>query len=128
MVGARRSLAGRGSRSQKLKPIWWFRNDAEQTVDQADWYLPYRSWWRALCWNVRNPAQNLRAFVLGVSDKNYTVVGQAPVMCVQRNDLQPSETGWQWCMLYGGDLWVRRFFVSYSGRRRPRPVPGTSSF
>ena len=113
-------VAGRKKKplSQKLNPIWWFGNDAEQTVDQADWYLPYRPyWWRALCWNVRNPAQNLRAFVLGVSDKNYTVVGQAPVMSVQRNDLQPSETGWQWCMLCGGDLWVRRFFVSYCGRR-----------
>jgi hypothetical protein len=38
-------VAGREKKplSQKLNPIWWFGNDAEQTVDQADWYLPYRS-------------------------------------------------------------------------------------
>ena len=61
--------------------------------------------------------KNLRAFVLGVSDRNYNVIGRAPVMCVQRNDLLPPETGFQWCVLHGGDLRVRRFFVSYSGKR-----------
>jgi hypothetical protein len=45
------------------------------------------------------------------------VIGRAPVMCVQRNDLLPPETGFQWCVLHGGDLRVRRFFVSYSGKR-----------
>ena len=38
-------------------------------------------------------------------------------MCVQRNDLLPPETGFQWCMLHAGDLRLPRFFVSYSGER-----------
>jgi hypothetical protein len=38
-------------------------------------------------------------------------------MTVQRNDLFAPETGWQWCVLAGGDLWFPRFFVSYSGKR-----------
>jgi hypothetical protein len=41
-----------------------------------------------------NPLQNLRAFVLGVQDKNYRVVGLAPVMTVQRDDLVPPQLGW----------------------------------
>jgi len=65
----------------------------------------------------QSATKSARAFVLGVSDKNYNIIGRAPVMCVQRNDLLPPETGFQWCVLHGGDLRVRRFFVSYSGKR-----------
>jgi hypothetical protein len=105
--------------SKKLNPIWWFLNDVEQTVDEAPWYLPDRPyWWRWVCWNAfRNPLQNFRCFVVGVQDKNYTVSGKTPVLCVQRNDLDPPERGWQWCYLHSGDLWVPRVFVSYSGKR-----------
>jgi hypothetical protein len=102
----------------KFNPIWWFFNDAEQNLAQAEWYnsdLP--QWQRALLWHLRNPLQNFRAFVAGVADKNYTVRGRPPVMTIQRNDLFPPETGWQWCVLAGGDLWFPRFFVSYSGKR-----------
>ena len=102
----------------KFNPIWWFFNDAEQKLAQAEWYnsdLP--QWQRALLWHLRNPLQNFRAFVAGVADKNYTVRGRPPVMTVQRNDLFAPETGWQWCVLAGGDLWFPRFFVSYSGKR-----------
>jgi len=75
-------------------------NSSEQTVDEAPWYRPDLPYWqRWLYWSIRNPLQNLRAFVLGVSDKNYSIIGRAPVMCVQRNDLLPPETGFQWCML-----------------------------
>jgi hypothetical protein len=69
---------------------------------------------------------NLRAFVIGLQDKNYTVTGRAPVMTVQRNDLEPPETGWQWCVLYGGDLWVPRFLSSTSAGR-PRGSSAQSS-
>ena len=102
----------------KFNPIWWFFNDAEQNLAHAEWYnsdLP--QWQRAVLWNLRNPLQNFRAFVAGVADKNYTVRGRSPVMTVQRNDLFAPETGWQWCVLAGGDLWFPRFFVSYSGKR-----------
>ena len=61
-----------------------------------------------------NPFQNLRAYVLGVQDRNYTVVGRAPVLTVQRDDLQPPERGWQWCLL---KLPLPLPFVSYSGPR-----------
>ena len=102
----------------KINPVWWFMNDDEQTVDQADWYHPEWPYWRRwLYWNVfRNPLQNFRAYVVGASDKNYWVRGREPVMTVQRNDLVPPEYGYQWCVLYGGELWVPRLFLSYSGK------------
>ena len=101
----------------KINPVWWFMNDDEQTVDHADWYHPEWPYWRrCLYWNVfRNPLQNFRAYVVGASDKNYWVRGREPVMTVQRNDLVPPEYGYQWCVLYGGELWVPRLFLSYSG-------------
>jgi hypothetical protein len=108
----------RKSRYLNINPVWWFMNDDEQTVDQADWYhreWPY--WRRWLYWNVfRNPLQNFRAYVLGASDKNYWVCGREPVMTVQRNDLVPPEYGYQSCVLYGGELWLPRLFLSYSGK------------
>jgi hypothetical protein len=118
--GRRATITGRkrASLQQKMNPVWWFMNSSEQTVNEAPWYRPAWPYWRRwLYWSLRNPLQNLRAFVVGVSDKNYNIIGRAPVMCVQRNDLLPSETGFQWCVLHGGDLRMRRFFVSYSGKR-----------
>lgn len=103
---------------KKINPIWWLGNDSEQTVEQAPWYKPNDPGWvRWLFWQLRNPLQNLRCYVLGVQDRNYTVTGKTPVLTVQRDDLQPPETGWQWCVLSGGDLWLPRAFVSYSGKR-----------
>ena len=63
----------------------------------------------------RNPLQNFRAYVVGVNDRNYQVVGRTPVMTVQRNDLRPVETGWQWSVIKLGAL--RLPFVSYSGEK-----------
>lgn len=98
---------------KKINPIWWFQNDDEQTVDAASWYRPgWPHWLRWLVWNVlRNPLQNFRAFVIGVQDKNYTVTGRAPVLTVQRNDLTPPESGFQWCVCW---TLIPRPFVSYS--------------
>jgi hypothetical protein len=104
---------------KKLNPIWWFLNDDEQKATDADaqWYHPeWPQWRRVLYWNfMRNPLQNFRCYVVGVQDRNYSVWGRAPVMTVQRNDLQPPERGFQWCVLALGSL--RLPFVSYSGRR-----------
>lgn len=98
--------------SKKINPIWWFGNDAEQTLAGAPWYMPEEpEWLRALCWNFRNPLQNLRSFVLGVQDRNYTVTGKAPVLTVQRDDI--GQLGWQWCVIR---LAVPLPFVSYSGK------------
>ena len=118
--GRRATITGRrrGPLRKKMNPVWWFMNSSEQTVDVSPWYRPALPYWqRWLYWSIRNPLQNLRAFVLGVSDKNYSVIGRAPMMCVQRNDLLPPETGFQWCMLHAGDLRLPRVFVSYSGER-----------
>jgi hypothetical protein len=117
-------LSGRSPVSwrKKLNPLWWFANDFEEQL--PDWYRPeWPRWRRQFYWQfLRNPLQNFRAVVLGVCDRNYTVTGRAPVMAVQRNDLPedqslPRETGWQWCVLYGGDLRAPAAFVSYSGVR-----------
>jgi hypothetical protein len=66
-------------------------------------------------WEVRNPLQNFRAVVIGVGDQNYKVTGKAPVLAVQRDDLDPPETGWQWCVIRLGLLLLP--FISYSGPR-----------
>src|SRR6187551_2200537 len=106
---------------------WWWMNDDNQTVDQATWYHPEwsyrRRWWT---WNVwRNPLQNLRSFVLGVQDRNYTVTGKYPVNVIQRDDMQPPEMGWQWCVCwtllprpfasYSGEKWVLQFGWQFNG-------------
>jgi hypothetical protein len=104
--------------SLKLNPIWWLKNDDEQKLDDGttDWYRPGQpQWLRQLAWELRNPFQNLRAYVLGVQDRNYTVIGRYPVLTVQRDDLEPPKRGWQWCVIKLGVL--RLPFVSYSGRR-----------
>lgn len=103
----------------KLFPVWWFLNSGDQPLSDATWYHPeWPEWRRELIWNVfRNPLRNLLSFVIGVRDKNYQVVGKAPILTVQRNDLRPPENGFQWCKLYGGDLWFSRYFLSYSGVR-----------
>jgi hypothetical protein len=59
--------------SLKLNPIWWLKNDDEQKLDDGttDWYRPGQpQWLRRLAWELRNPFQNLRAYVLGVQDRN----------------------------------------------------------
>jgi hypothetical protein len=70
--GSQATITGRKRASlwKKMNPVWWFMNTAEQTVDEAPWYLPALPYWqRWLYWGIRNPLQNLRAFVLGVSIK-----------------------------------------------------------
>jgi hypothetical protein len=104
--------------SQKLNPIWWFKNDDEQQLDDGttDWYMPGKpQWLRKLCWEFRNPLQNFRSYVVGVQDRNYSVTGKAPVMTVQRNDLDPPERGFQWSVISIGPLLLP--FVSYSGAK-----------
>jgi hypothetical protein len=101
---------------KKLNPIWWFGKDLEQTLAEAAWYMPDAPQWkRRLFWEFRNPLQNFRAVVIGVGDRNYKVTGKAPVLAVQRDDLDPPETGWQWCVIRLGLLLLP--FVSYSGPR-----------
>lgn len=102
---------------KKLLPIWWLMNDDEQTVDQATWYMPGEPHWkRWLYWNVfRNPAQNLSAFVLGVQDKNYKVVGKYPVLTIQRDDLRPQEYGYHYTVI---EKLLGLPFVSYCDQKK----------
>jgi len=107
------------SLGKKLNPLWWFGNDAEQTVDEAPWYHPeWPEWRRYLYWNAfRNPLQNFRSFVIGVQDRNYEVeviAGNSDPMVVQRDDV--GELGWQIAVLeFASGVWLP--FISYSGRR-----------
>ncbi len=114
------AVNGRVAKSVWLKiiPIWWFGSD-EQQLSEAPWYRPeWPQWRRYLYWYyLRNPFQNFRKYVLGVADKNYWVTGRAPALTIQRDDLRPVEYGFQWAVLYGGDLRIPRLFLSYSGRR-----------
>lgn len=113
----RKEITGRTRKPAELRASvsWWFKNDDEQQLSEAPWYQPdWPQWKRELYWNYfRNPLQNFRAYVVGVSDRNYTVVGRAPVMTVQRDDL--GETGWQWCLIRLPNAWLP--FVSYAGKR-----------
>jgi hypothetical protein len=83
--------------SKKLNPIWWFGNDSEQTVDQAPWFMAGKpEWLRRIAWNLRNPLQNFRCYVVGVQDRNYSVHvihGDPDPNVVQRNDV--GQLGWQ---------------------------------
>jgi hypothetical protein len=101
---------------KKINPIWWFQNDDEQNLTTAPWFMiDSPQWYRRLRWELRNPLQNFRCYVLGVQDRNYTVTGKVPVMCVQRDDLSPPETGIQWCRI---NLMIPLWFISYSGTKR----------
>lgn len=108
--------------SLKKDYAWWFRNDYEQTVDEAPWYHPeWPKEKRELYWTYfRNPLQNARLFVWGWADRNYTVEvveGNPDPMVVQRNDvLGPDgkpEQGYQKAKLVLDDGTETRTFVSY---------------
>jgi hypothetical protein len=116
--GSRATITGRkrAPLRKKMNPVWWFMNSSEQTVDEAPWYRPALPYWqRWLYWSISDPLQNLRAFVLGVSDKNYSIIGRAPVMCVQRNDCprRPASSGACCTPATPGPLG----FFSYSGEQ-----------
>lgn len=117
IVRVERKGITRVSLAKKLNPLWWFGNDFEEQL--PGWYHPeWPNWRRELYWTyLRNPLQNLRAAVIGIEDKTFKVVSPSPAWTIQRNDLFPPETGWHWNICYGGDLWVPRPFVSYSGKR-----------
>lgn len=117
-------VTGREKLPDELKKDWrwWLKNDYQQTVDEAPWYHPE---WpqdkRVLYWNYfRNPLQNWRAFVIGVSDRNYTVEvleGNPDPMVVQRNDV--GELGYQRTRLFDfeDNPSEVKLFTSYCGPR-----------
>ena len=52
--GRRATITGRkrASLQQKMNPMWWFMNSAEQTVNEAPWYRPTKSA-RFRAWRIR---------------------------------------------------------------------------
>ena len=95
---------------KKLNPVWWFLNDDEP--DPPDWQLPGKPYFiRQLSWYARNPLQNFGKYVLGVSDRSYTVVGTAPVYAAVWSDVNPSKTGWRVTTIHVSGL--RLPFISY---------------
>ena len=94
----------------KLNPVWWFLNDDEP--DPPEWQLPEKPFvLRQLSWYLRNPLHNFGKYVLGVRDRNYTVVGAAPVYATIWSDVDPAKTGWRVSTIYLDGL--RLPFVSY---------------
>ena len=97
---------------QKLDPIWWFENDDEPRP--PDDYKPNSTaLLRVLAWYLRNPLMNFFNYVVGVSDRNYSVYGPAPVMATEWADVG-SPLRWKWSVIKIGIL--RLPFVSYSGK------------
>lgn len=86
-------VTGRTLAPAKLKadPLWWFRNDYEQQIGEAPWFMPgFPEWMREAAWSVRNPMENGNMFAWGVADRNYTVdviEGDPDPMVIQRDDV-----------------------------------------
>jgi hypothetical protein len=99
---------------KKLNPLWWFLNDDEP--DPPDWQLPGKPYiLRQLSWYLRNPLQNFGRYVLGVSDRNYTVVGTAPVYAAIPSDVDPNNTGWKFSNIYVNGFPLP--FIAYESER-----------
>jgi hypothetical protein len=99
------SVTGRVQHSvwKKMSPLWWFLNDDEP--DPPEWQLPGKPFFiRQLSWYGRNPLQNFGKYVVGVHDRNYTVVGTAPVYATTWSDFDPSKTGWKFSTIHLGAL------------------------
>ncbi len=110
--------------SLKANPLWWWRNDYEQSLAEAPWYEADKSQaQRERDWAFRNPLQNARLFVFGVADRNYTVdvlEGNPDPMVVQRDDVigpdGKPEQGYQRTRLTLDDGAVQ-YFTSYCGSK-----------
>jgi hypothetical protein len=95
---------------KRLNPVWWFLNVDEP--DPPDWQLPEKPFIiRQLSWYLRNPLHNFGKYVLGVADRNYTVVGAAPLYATSWSDVDPIKTGWKISTIHIDGL--RLPFVSY---------------
>lgn len=95
----------RGS-ANKWNPLWWFKNDDDPLP--PSWY-PHGTMW----WYLRNPLHNLFFYVLGIADRNRTLIGPHPVEVTLLGDM--GWQGWKWCVSKVG--WLYFPFISYSGTR-----------
>lgn len=90
---------------EKLNPLWWLVGPSGWTAPAINNGLPYlpgttNQLLRNFYWFCRNPLMNFVGFVLGVEDKNYSVIGTAPVLLTTWRDAVPPETGWKWAVLW----------------------------
>lgn len=120
--GRTATVTGRRRRDHKWSFKWFWQNDLEPEPPFD--YLPDDKH-RQLKWYVRNPLQNFGRWVGGVCDRNYTVVGTAPVMLTAWNDIPGWDEsdfphrgllrGWKYSFIKLG-FWPGLPFVSYTGR------------
>lgn len=91
---------------QKANPIWWLVGPDGwnvPTTNNGAAYLPnvknptLRIFYWFFC---RNPLMNFVGYVLGVEDKNYTVLGSAPVLLTTLRDATPPRNGWKWSVIW----------------------------
>lgn len=91
---------------KKLNPVWWLVGPdgwAVPTTNNGAAYLPgvknpaLRIFYWFFC---RNPLMNFVGFVLGVEDKNYTVIGPTPVLLTTLRDATPPRNGWKWSVIW----------------------------
>lgn len=103
--------------TKKINPIWWLQGPHGWSVPEINNGEPYlpdvtNVWLRRFYWFVcRNPLMNFVGFVIGVEDRNYTVVGSAPVLKTTGRDCRPQQFGWRWAIIK--TKWLRLPFVSY---------------
>ena len=96
--------------------FWWFMNDGEPTA--PPWYRPdwwkdsYPQWALNILWYIRNPLQNFGKYVMGVTDKNYVIIGSAPILASTMEDVGGYGFKWHVILLYG---WIPLPFASFNG-------------
>jgi hypothetical protein len=91
---------------------WWWMNDDDP--GPPDWYHPeWSSLRRWLTWHaIRNPLHNFAHYVLGVKDRNFTVIGTGPTT----DKLDIGELGWCWNVIQRGpEIFIPRPYVSHTG-------------
>jgi len=87
---------------QKLNPLFWFGN-----IDgpvPPDWYRPDTRM-RNFLWHCRNPFHNCFFYIIGISDKEFVIVGRFP------GKISNPDGGWNWTVCKY--KWLRLPFVSY---------------
>lgn len=91
---------------KKLNPVWWLVGPDGWNVPDTNngaTYLPHvrnpalRIFYWFFC---RNPLINFVGFVVGVEDKNYTVVGPTPALLTTLRDATPPRNGWKWSVIW----------------------------
>jgi hypothetical protein len=103
--------------SKKINPVWWLLNDDDPRPPRA--YMPDKpSWWRQAAWWLRNPFHNLFFYVIGVADRDYTVVGEEPLRAVDWIDARQhgiERHGFKYSVIHLR-CGLRLPCVSYAGR------------